>query len=64
MAKQKVHGPSRTQSGIPGLFTGNYCAWPITEEQFELFTKDREVLKQYVARLGWELEEVDNGRGD
>ena len=53
---QKVH-LSRTQSGTPGLFTGHYLAFSLTEEQFEKFTKDREALQQYVQRLRFELED-------
>jgi hypothetical protein len=61
MPKQKVH-LSRTQSGRPGLFTGHYLAWHLTAAQFHAFAGDRPALRRYVEKLGFELEEPEDGR--
>lgn len=44
-----------TMSGVPGLFTGNTLAWPITRDLFEAFRTDHVGLKAYVERIGFTL---------
>lgn len=54
--KQKVH-VGRTQSGVPGFFTGNTLAFHLTEEEFA----DKERHERLAVRLGFELEEKNDG---
>jgi hypothetical protein len=56
MKQQQVH-LSRTQSGRPGLFTGHFLAWHLTEQQFHAFAADRKALSAYCAKLNFQLEE-------
>ena len=52
--KQQVY-LSKTQSGRPGLFTNRMLSWHLSWEQFHAFAADRNALKAYVERLGFEL---------
>jgi hypothetical protein len=49
--KQRVH-MGRTQSGIPGLFTGGYMACHLTEEEFA----DPRRAQARAERMGFEWE--------
>lgn len=46
----------RTQSGIPGLFTHGYLACQLTEVTYQVFQKDRTMLRQFCEQRGFVLE--------
>ena len=49
---QRVH-VGRTQSGIPGFFTGNTLCWHLEECQYEAFSKDQAQARAHAERLGF-----------
>lgn len=54
---QKVHF-GMTQSGIPGLFTGNTLAWPLTMtvERLRELQNDKEQAQRFAKNCGFELD--------
>lgn len=54
---QLVHLGQVAYNKQPGLFTGHYLAWHLSEEQFQEFSKDKAKLKAYCESKGFELEE-------
>lgn len=57
--RQRVH-LGVTQSGIKGLFTGNYLCWTLDSDQFQKLSEDRHKLKDYADMLGFDVEDSNN----
>lgn len=53
MRKQPVD-IGRTQSGIPGLFTNNYLAMTLSEEQYAALAGRPDRLTEFAAERGFE----------
>ena len=56
---QKVH-LSRTQSGIPGFFTGNTLAMRLSEDTFEQCVTHTNIADEQAKRFGFEMESAED----